>query len=187
MKIKLKALVLVFIVFSCGTQKDKQVLGQTKWEVLGDSEWSFDNGQITGKSDDTIGFILTKDKFKNFELELDFKPDETINSGIFIRCESQKPSASDCYEINIWDLNPNQDYRTGGIVNKFSPLKKVNTIGKWNHCIIKVQDNTLVVWMNGIKVMEVTDSDHAQGRIALQSRGEGQIAFKNLTIAALDK
>jgi len=186
MKTKLKALILVFIAFSCDAQRDKQLSEQSNWELIGDSEWSFENDQITGKSDNTIGFILTKDTFKNFELELDFQPDETINSGIFIRCQSQEPSASVCYEINIWDLNPNQDYRTGGIVNKFSPLAKVNTIGQWNHCKILAQDNSLVVWINDTKVMEATDSDHAQGRLALQSRGKGQIAFKNISITALD-
>lgn len=187
MKIKFKVLVLACIAFSCGTKNNKELSNQSNWKVIGDAEWTFENNQITGKSDNTIGFVITKESFKDYELELDFKPSETINSGIFIRCESQEPSASECYEINVWDLNPNQDYRTGGIVNKFSPLEKVNTIEKWNHCKIKAQGNTLTVWMNDIKVMEATDGDHAQGRLALQSRGEGQIAFKNITITPLNE
>jgi len=53
------------------------------------------------------GFIMTKDVYKDFILELEFHLDKTINSGVFICCKNYELSHDDCYEINIWDENPN--------------------------------------------------------------------------------
>lgn len=171
---------------SCKT-KNAYEANPTNWNIIGDSEWVFDQSQIVGNSHDgSIGFIVTKDEFKDFVLEMDFMPDTTINSGVFIRCESKDPSAADCYEINIWDLNPTQEYRTGGIVNKFSPLKTVETINRWNHCKITAKNNHLKIWINGVKTMDVMDSDHTMGYIALQARGEGKIIFKKIKIQGLN-
>lgn len=181
------AFLLLMFLQSCKSSKDSNKLGSHNWKIIGDSEWVFDEGQILGKSrDGSIGFILTMDEFKDFVLELEFYPDSIINSGIFIRCDGKNPSAADCYEVNIWDLNPNQDYRTGGIVNKFSRLEPVETINKWNHCKIMAKANHLKVWINGVLTLDVNDRDHTEGYIALQSRGEGKIAFKNITIKEID-
>jgi hypothetical protein len=52
-------------------------------------EWTVEDGAITGQQDPpgsgNGGILLTDKKFKNFELELDIKPDWGICSGLFLR------------------------------------------------------------------------------------------------------
>ncbi|MGC3971225.1 MAG: DUF1080 domain-containing protein [Pirellulales bacterium] len=56
-------------------------------------EWVVEDGAITGQQDPpgsgNGGILLTDRKFKNFELELDIKPDWGICSGLFLRANDQ--------------------------------------------------------------------------------------------------
>jgi hypothetical protein len=132
---------LIFIAFftaiSCQNSEILFEENGTDWIEEGDANWNFSNNELIGEVSDEVGFIMTQNTYKDFVLELEFKPDSTINSGIFIRCKNFEISAEDCYEVNIWDLHPNQDFRTGAIVAKFKPLAIVETIDKWNTYKIK--------------------------------------------------
>jgi len=79
---------------------------------------------LIGIADGTGGFVMTEKSYSNFTLELEFKPDSTVNSGIYIRCKKKVLSDIDCYEVNNWDLHPQQKNRTGAIVSRTSPMKK---------------------------------------------------------------
>ena len=59
-------------------------------------------------------------------------------------------------------------YGTGGIVNvaKVGPMPKAG--GKWNTYEITARGTNLVVVLNGQKTVDVNDSKHAQGPLALQ-------------------
>ena len=61
------------------------------WETHGSASWTFSNNTLIAEVDDGSGFVMTKETFKNFMLELEFKPDSTINSGVFIRCAGEEP------------------------------------------------------------------------------------------------
>ena len=182
-------LAIVFLMaISCKNVQPLFEETSEQWLVKGNAEWNFDTNQVIGIGPGPVteeGFIATKKRYNNFILEMDFNPDSTINSGVFIRCENDIPSAAQCYEINIWDSNPNQDYRTGGIVNKFSPLTKVETINKWNSYKVKCEKNRIQVWIDGISILDVTDEDHKEGYICLQARGTGKIKFRNIKVREL--
>jgi len=179
----------VFMAISC---KNTQPLfeGTTdQWLEKGIAGWNFDSKVLVGTGPGPAteeGFIATKKSYKDFILEMEFYPDSTVNSGVFIRCENDLPNSAHCYEINIWDSNPNQDYSTGGMVNKYSTMTKVKTSNKWNTCKIKSKNSRIQVWVNGILTLDVNDKDHTEGYICLQARGTGEIKFRNINIQELN-
>jgi len=183
---KLLGLVLIFGCFSSCNQKEETLKGNFDgWQILGGAEWRFDQNELIGTVKDSVGFVMTVDRHHDFILELEFKPDSTINSGIYIRCQNQEISFTDCYEINIWDLHPNQDFRTGAIVNRAIPLNYVETIGEWNTYKIQIQGDHLQAWINNIPTADLKDSSLAEGYIALQAMGTGEVRFRNVKFQSL--
>ncbi len=173
--------ILLFLSFSFGNAQYLFQEGSKDWEAKGDAIWSFSNGELTG-TPGKGGFVITKDSYKNFLLELEFKPDSTINSGVFLRCQNREISPEDCYEINIWDHHPNQDFRTGSVVMKFLPLEKVETIDAWNRMSVDIKNNSIKVLINDVLTVDFENSDLQEGYIALQAFGEGAISFRNIKI-----
>jgi hypothetical protein len=180
------AIALIFGCFSSCDQKEEMLKGNFDgWQILGGAEWRFDQNELIGIVKDSVGFVMTEDRYSDFILELEFKPDSTINSGIFIRCQNQEISFTDCYEINIWDLHTNQDFRTGAIVNRATPLNYVETIGEWNTYKIQIQGDHLQAWINDIPTADLKDSSLAEGYIALQAMGTGEVRFRNVKFQSL--
>ncbi len=156
------------------------------WIMRGDAQWMSDKDLITAKLTEGAGFLMTKNSYKDFVLELEFKPDSTINSGVFIRCSQQSLSHEDCYEINIWDEHPVQEWRTGAIVGRASPVNSVSTIGKWNSYKIECADQKISAWINDTLTVELTDSDLDEGFIAIQAAESGVISFRKIRITVID-
>lgn len=181
-------ILLIFMVSCFETAQEWNVLFSEDgddWVANGDAEWKFVNGELVGSLDNGAGFVMTKNSYANFILELEFKPDSTINSGIFIRCKENAISNVDCYEINIWDLHPNQDSRTGAVVTRAKPLKKIETLNKWNTYKIKNYKDHLQVWINDVKLIDIKDNDLTEGPIALQAAESGKILFRNVLLTHL--
>lgn len=181
------------LLFSCSGKQDKPpqqenlfAEDQQNWFEDGDATWQFSSGELVGQLDSGAGFVMTKDKYQDFILQVEFNPDSTINSGIFIRCANPALSAEDCYEINIWDLHPNQDYRTGAIVLRSKPINYVETLNQWNTYMIRAEKNRIQAWINGIQTADLIDEQLDGGYIVLQAAGNGQIRFRNVKISTLD-
>ena len=155
------------------------------WQMGGNASWSFEEGVIIGRLDTGAGFLMTKQPYQDFVLNLEFNPDSTINSGIFGRCQEVAISPLTCYELNIWDLHPNQDFRTGAIVTKAKPLAYVETLGKWNNYKVKCEGTHIEAWVNDIKTTDIQDSTLAKGFIAIQAAGTGTIKFRNVQLELL--
>jgi len=72
-------------------------------------QWTVEDGAITGQQDPpgsgNGGILLTDKMFKNFELELDIKPDWGICSGLFLRANDK----GQCLQMMV-------DYHDGGNV-----------------------------------------------------------------------
>jgi len=156
------------------------------WEILGNAKWTFSNDVLTGEVKDEEGFIVTKASYQDFMVELEFKPDSTINSGVYIRCTKKVPNATDCHEINIWDLHPNQDFRTGAIVAKQVPKVTIETLNRWNTYRIRVSKSHIKVWLNDTLTAELNYEYPPEGYIALQAAGKGTIQFRNIRIKTLN-
>lgn len=160
--------------------------GANDWASEGEAQWEFVNDELVGILDSGAGFVMTKKSYSNFMLELEFKPDSTINSGIFIRCKNRELSFEDCYEVNIWDLHPKQENRTGAIVSRSSPLEKVHTLNKWNTYKIINDEDHLQVWINDVMTIDLNDNDRKEGPIALQAAESGTIEFRNVRLTNLE-
>jgi Domain of Unknown Function (DUF1080) len=142
--------------------------GLDNWDRVGDANWRAEDGAIVadkGKG----GFLVSKGSYKDFQIRAEFWADHTTNSGVFIRCTDPKAiSATNAYEVNIYDQRPEPIYGTGAIVNvaKVEPMPKAG--GKWNTYEITAKGPQLTVVLNGVKTADVQDSKHAQGPFALQ-------------------
>lgn len=181
--------IFIALVQACSPQNSKEILFSetgNDWEEKGDAKWSFSNNEIIGISNDAKGFLVSTKSYRNFELNLEFNPDSTVNSGVFLRCNTDGVSATNCYEINIWDLHPNQDNRTGAIVGRLKPFKKVETLNQWNTYKIECKNNTIKVWVNGILTAKLQDDQLVEGTIAIQAAATGKVKFRNIIVTPLN-
>ena len=137
------------------------------FERVGDANWRIENGLAV--ADKGQGFLLTKKSYKDFTIRAEFWAEADTNSGVFVRCNNRKDiTAANCYEFNIWDTRPGQEYSTGGIVDvaKVNPPPKAG--GKWNTYEITVKGDQLTSVLNGVKVAEGRNSKLAEGPFGLQ-------------------
>ena len=128
---------------------------------------------------------MTKKAYKDFALTVEFYPDDTVNSGVFLRCKNAGLSAADCYELNIWDDNPSPEYRTGAVVTRANPLAQVQTINKWNTYEVRCEGDRIQASVNGVATADLRDRSLSEGYVGLQARGIGVIKFRNVKIRPL--
>jgi len=142
--------------------------GLGNFNPIGDANWRAENGAIVadkGKG----GYLVSKNSYKDFQIRAEFWADTTTNSGVFIRCtDPNKVTATNAYEVNVYDLRPEPEYGTGAIVNvaKVAPMPKAG--GKWNTYEITAKGSQLTVVLNGVQTVSVQDSKYPQGPFALQ-------------------
>ena len=180
---------LALLLSSCRSGNDRLLFsrGGGGWLSFGEAEWKFENDELIGYASDNGGFVMTEDQFSDFELNLEFFPDETVNSGVFVRCTEIALSATDCYEFNIWDNHPNQDARTGSVVGRMTALSKVQTLNQWNTYKISCRGSKIQAWINGEKVVDITNADLANGHLGLQAAGKGTIRFRNVRLEEMSR
>ncbi len=150
---------------------------------IGSANWEIADGAVG--ADSGSGFLVTKESYADFELTLEFWVDEPANSGIFVRCaDAMSVTDRNSYEVNIYDTRADQTYRTGGIVHIAAPNSVIMTGGKWNSYEIKAEGSRLMVTLNGEDMVEVRDTQFADGPIALQY-GLGIVKFRNVRVRGL--
>ena len=153
------------------------------WNVVGDANWTVADGAV--QADKGSGFLVTPASYRDFQITLEFWVSDDANSGVFLRCEDPKAiTQTTAYEVNIFDKRPDQSYRTGGIVDVAKPASVIQTGGKWNTYDITAKGSQLTVILNGAKVVDVKDTKHADGPIALQYAA-GTVRLRNVRIKQL--
>ncbi|OYV63056.1 MAG: hypothetical protein B7Z72_14560, partial [Gemmatimonadetes bacterium 21-71-4] len=174
------------------------------------SGWTVANGVIE-KTKPTAD-IITKDKYANFELELDWKISKGGNSGVFYR-------ATEEYDHVYWsgpefqlldDANaPDGKLRITAAGSDYalypSPAGIVKPAGEWNSMRIVVDGNHVEHWLNGKKVVdyELNSPDWAArvakskfhawpnygraatGHIGIQGDHPGELWIRNVRIREL--
>jgi hypothetical protein len=132
------------------------------------------------------GHLVTKESYKDFRIVAEVWVDDRHNSGIFIRCQDPEDIGADsCYEVNVFDNRPGQEYATGGIVDTARVIGGPHrAAGKWNTLEITARGPQLVVMFNGMKTAEAMDTKHGQGRVTLQY-GAGTVKFRKFEIQPL--
>jgi len=111
------------------------------------------------------GDIITKEKFKNFELTLEWKISEGGNSGIFYLAQEipGEPIWKSAPEMQVLDNEKHPDAKLGvdgnrqaGSLYDLIPAKPQNAkpVGEWNTVKIMVYKGTVVHYQNGVQVLE---------------------------------
>lgn len=164
----------------------KDAVATDRWLPSGPKTWQHEGAEVTASPGKGKGFLVSPSVFGDFRLSVSFWVDEHVNSGIFIRCaDPQTISPGSCYELNIWDRHPQQEWRTGAVVLMHAPLAQVATINRWNTYEIVAVGSHVQAWINGTKVIDFHDEQFARGHIALQSFDAGVVRFSALRIDRL--
>ena len=152
------------------------------WDVIGDANWRVEERAVRADRSTAASFLVSKDSFADFDLELEFWVDPEANSGVFLRCqEAGTITDTSCYEANVFDTRSDQTYRTGAIVNVAEPAEFVYTGGQWNRLKITAAGTRLQVTLNGRSMVDTKDSRFSNGPIALQYAA-GTVMFRNVRI-----
>lgn len=159
------------------------------WRKYGASVWRYDTTGIEAGPDKGQGYLVSNEEYADVRLSIDFWIEGGTNSGIFLRCKDPADLTEitplNCYEINIWDEHPNQDFRTGSIVTIAKPEVHVDSVGKWNSYVIEMRGPSIKVTLNGQQTIDIEDGRLVSGFIALQYASEGMLRFRNLSIERL--
>lgn len=155
-----------------------------QWNQVGATNWRVEDGAIVAdkRTSKEAAHLVSKTKYKDFQILVEFWASDDANSGIFIRCQdSEKITDKSCYEVNIFDQRKDPTYGTGGIVNfaEVSPMPKAG--GKWNTFEITVKGRQITVLLNGQKTVELSNGLFIDGPLTLQ-HGDGVIKFRKVAI-----
>ncbi|MDR3181683.1 MAG: DUF1080 domain-containing protein [Planctomycetaceae bacterium] len=170
------------------------------WKTIGDAKAVADAGTIllTGGS----GALESAGKYDNFILQLEYKTDKAVNSGVFFRCiPGEKMNG---YECQIYNQPPDADYDkfigtdTGGLFRRQVGRNVGAKDGVWNYLTIAARGADIATWVNGIQVTDFKDTRKADanprkglraepGTIQFQGHdATTEIRFRNIRIAAVE-
>ena len=170
---------------ACASGSDMLAGGIETFARQGDANWSFADGVAQADKGSGVSVLVSPEDYRDFELELEVYVSVEHNSGVFIRCgERANITATNCYEINIFDKRPDQTYRTGGAPGFFKPLAQVDAGGKWNRVKIRAEGARIVVMFNGVTTIDADGPLMSNGPIALQW-GAGDVRFRGVRVRRL--
>lgn len=208
-----KTVLIIIVLTSMGCSDS--VKDNTPWTPLFDGEtlngWTIKGGEahytvrdqiIVGSTvHDTPNTFLTTDRmYGDFILELDYKVDSTMNSGIQIRSNSfphYRNGRVHGYQIEIdpsdraWSAGIYDEARRGWL-NTMDNNPKAQQAFKqndWNHYRIEAIGDTLKTWINDVPAAYLIDDKTSSGFIGLQVHSIGkdqkegtEIQWKNIRI-----
>lgn len=184
-KVLIVALCCAFAMPVCA-QKNWESLFNGKnlkgWsKVNGNAEYVVKDGAIIGtsklKTPNT--FLATNKKYGDFILELEFRLDDGLNSGIQFRSNSIKEYQNGRVHGYQYELDPSERAWSGGVYDEsrrgwlypmtFNPEgKKAYKSGVWNKVRIEAIGTSIRTWLNGIPTANILDDMTPTGFIALQ-------------------
>ena len=157
--------------------------GLENFARVGDANWQQQDGAVMAdKGGKEASYLVSRQSYTDFVIYAEFWVSDDANSGIFVRLsDRQKITATNAYEVNIFDTRPDPSYGTGAIVNfaKVAPMPKAG--GKWNTFEVTAKGPLLSVKMNGVETAKVSDRSFFHGPFALQY-GTGVVKFRNVQI-----
>lgn len=172
--------------------------------------WTVVDG-ILIRSGENAGDIITTDKYRNFELALDWRVAEGGNSGILYRAtEDNDYIWQSAPEMQVLDDERHADGKSpltsagSNFALYPAPRGVVHPAGQWNSARIVVNGNHVEHWLNGQKLLEyelgsaewkdrVAKSKFnampnygkaSEGYIGLQDHGD-KVEFRNIRIRVL--
>jgi hypothetical protein len=169
----------------------------------GKAKYRAEDGEIIGSSvpGTPNSFLCTEKDYADFILELEFKVDPRLNSGVQIRSEyvpegktvksagktikGGKGGRVYGYQVEIDPDVKRGRLWTGGIydegrrgwlktLEKNDKARKAFKPGEWNHFRIECKGDSIKTWLNGVAAAELKDSATPRGFIGLQVHGVGK-------------
>lgn len=210
LKTTLLLLTTIFLASCSATQKDK-----APWVSLFDGEsldgWTIKGGDAQYSIEDSIlvgstvhntpnTFLTTNKMYDDFILELDYKVDPSMNSGIQIRSNSfeyYQNGRVHGYQIEIdpseraWSAGIYDEGRRGWLFPLTNNPKAQAAFkqNEWNHYRVEAIGDTIQTWINGVPAAHLIDGKTASGFIGLQVHSIGknakegtEIKWKNVKI-----
>lgn len=229
MKFKIKRIFgyLLFIYLAVGTtmfllSKCQSKADDKRWQLLfdgntlqgwsktgGSATYTVENNTIIGvaKLNSPNTFLRTEEIYDDFILELDFKVDAKLNSGIQIRSNSLTNYQNGRVHGYQVEIDPSDRAWSGGIYDEarrgwLNPLtdnpsaQKAFKQNEWNHFRIEAIGDTIKTWINDVAASHLIDDYTSKGFIALQvhsiqdnDKGGAKVMWKNIKILTenLDK
>ena len=212
---------LIFFVAGCGdTTNDwitlfdgKNIHGMRgyKMDDIPWTCWEIKDGELKTIPNQPTVDIITKEQYKNFELELEWKTSPAGNSGIFHNATENNDwiwqSAPEMQVLDDEAHHNGQNPKTsaGALYDLIAPTNKtLKLVGEFNRVKIKVQNNKVEYWINGSKIVEfilaspelaalIENSKFktmpnfakaSQGHVGLQHHGE-EVWYRNIRIRKL--
>jgi hypothetical protein len=142
------------------------------WKAKGpETYWSIQDGAIVGKSDEKkIGSILwTEASYKDFVLEAEFRFTGHVDSGFFLRNESEQIQLGISGSLKR-DLSCSPYIgKKGRYPVEAVGVKELLKEGEWNKIKIDVTGKKYIVTLNGKQVLDYTTDEIVEsGPIGLQ-------------------
>jgi hypothetical protein len=182
----------------------------------GKARYKVEDGQIVGTTVPDTGnsFLCTRRDYGDFVLELEFKVQSPLNSGVQIRSQcfdeartfewggkkySIPAGRVHGYQVEI---DPSERAWTGGIydegrrgwlqdLEENEKARKAFKAGEWNRFRIECRGDSIKTWLNDVPAADLKDSATPAGFIALQVHGVGkredalEVRFRNLRLKEL--
>lgn len=174
------------------------------WHQLnGHARYKVENGEIVGTTvaNTPNSFLVTDKDYGDFILELEFKVNDHMNSGIQVRSESTPDYNKGRVHGYQIEIDPSERAWSGGIYDEarrgwLYPLIFNPQAGKafkhkgWNHYRVECIGNTIRTWVNGVAAASLVDDMTLKGFIALQVHSIGdnteeageEIRWRNIRI-----
>ncbi len=154
------------------------------WDRTNETNWRVEDGAIVADKKPAKGtaHLVSKKKYKDFQLYVEFWASDDANSGIFLRCSKpENPGARSCYEVNIFDQRKDPTYGTGAIVfyAEVNPMPKAG--GKWNTYEITAKGRDITAVLNGKQTAKIHNGMWIEGPFTLQY-GRGVMKFRKVAI-----
>jgi len=173
------------------------------WKSLnGHARYEVHNGEIIGITvpGEPNSFLATTSDYGDFILELEFLANDSLNSGIQFRSESNEAYNHGRVHGYQMEIDPSARAWSGGIYDEArrnwlypmeynTPAKKAYRHGQWNKYRIECIGPVMRTWVNGVPCANLVDGMTPKGFIALQvhqvskpEEGGRRIRFRNIRI-----
>jgi len=165
----------------------------------GKAKYRIEDGAIVGSSvpDTPNSFLCTAKEYGDFVLELEFKVDPALNSGVQIRSQcfdeaktvkigekEFKIGAGRVHGYQV-EIDPSPRAYSGGIYDEGrrgwindlknnEPARKAFKAGDWNKFKVECKGESIKTWINDVPAADLTDGVTPKGFIALQVHGVGK-------------
>jgi hypothetical protein len=182
------------ISLSVSAGERQSLTDMSLWEPKGSAQWRLVDGVIEGGQDGDpkrAGRLLSRAKFADFDLELEFLIDEhgKYNSGVYLRRG---------YQVNIGRGAAGEyvGLYSDRWLDKGDETDEVRKPKAWNHLRIRAVGARIEVWLNHQQIVCYTEAEPSESQlaanvIALQTYGAeghaGWVKFRKLWIRDLSR